>query len=165
MSKRTYISFDWAMKKLLRQKANFGILEGFSSELLRKDIKVNQIIESQSNKKDDEDKYNHVDLLCENSEKEIILIELQFYSEIDYFQRILFGFSKVITEHIKESDTYEMVKKVYSINILYFDLGQGTDYVYHGHTIFRGIHNDDLLKLSIKQSERFNKTVPEEIYP
>ncbi|MFK7981327.1 MAG: hypothetical protein AB8G86_15180 [Saprospiraceae bacterium] len=31
---RTYISFDWALKKLLRQKANFGILEGFLSEEL-----------------------------------------------------------------------------------------------------------------------------------
>ena len=29
---RTYISFDWALKKLLRQKANFGILEGFLSD-------------------------------------------------------------------------------------------------------------------------------------
>ena len=78
MSKRTFISFDWAMKKLLRQKANFGILEGFLSELLKKDIKVKQILESQSNKKEEDDKYNHVDLLCENTQKEIILIVLQF---------------------------------------------------------------------------------------
>lgn len=26
---RKLVSFDWAMKKILRQKANFGILEGF----------------------------------------------------------------------------------------------------------------------------------------
>lgn len=24
-----YIRFDWAIKRLLRQKANFGVLEGF----------------------------------------------------------------------------------------------------------------------------------------
>ena len=29
------VSFDWAVKRLLRNKANFGILEGFLSELLR----------------------------------------------------------------------------------------------------------------------------------
>ncbi len=165
MSKRTYISFDWAMKKLLRQKANYDILEGFLTELLKKDIKVKQVIESESNKSDEEDKYNQVDLLCENTNKELILIELQFYSEIDYFQRILFGYSKVITEHIKESETYEQVKKVYSINILYFDLGHGNDYIYHGQTIFKGLHNNDLLKLSAKQAERFNKTAPEEVFP
>ena len=28
--KDKYIRFDWAIKRLLRQKANFGVLEGFS---------------------------------------------------------------------------------------------------------------------------------------
>jgi predicted transposase/invertase (TIGR01784 family) len=131
MKSRTLVSFDWAIKKLLRQKANFGILEGFLTELLKKEIKIKRILESQSNKKDEYDKYNQVDLLCENEDNEIVLIELQFYSELDYFQRILFGVSKVITEYISESEAYNEVKKVYSINILYFDLGQGEDYIYH----------------------------------
>jgi predicted transposase/invertase (TIGR01784 family) len=165
MTKRTLVSFDWAMKKLLRQKANYVILEGFLSELLKKDIKVKQILESQSNKTEDDDKYNHFELLCENTKKEIILIELQFYSELDYFQRILYGFSKVITEHIKEGEPYECVKKVYSINILYFDLGHFTDYVYHGQTIFKGIHDNNILELSKNQIEKFNKPTPQDIFP
>ena len=33
-SPRKLITFDWAMKRLLRSKANFEILEGFLSELL-----------------------------------------------------------------------------------------------------------------------------------
>jgi hypothetical protein len=33
MSKKL-IRFDWAVKKLLRNKANFVVLEGFLSELL-----------------------------------------------------------------------------------------------------------------------------------
>lgn len=37
MEERKLISFDWAMKKLLRSKANFVILEGFLSELLYED--------------------------------------------------------------------------------------------------------------------------------
>ena len=41
------------------------------------------------------------------------------------------------------------------MNIVYFDLGQGTDYVYHGRTEFRGIHNHDILQLSKQQRERF----------
>ena len=32
---RRLISFDWALKRLLRSKAHFNILEGFLSELLR----------------------------------------------------------------------------------------------------------------------------------
>ena len=27
--KDRYVRFDWAIKRLLRQKANFGVLEGF----------------------------------------------------------------------------------------------------------------------------------------
>jgi hypothetical protein len=37
---RKLITFDWALKRLLRSKANFDILEGFFSELLKEDIKI-----------------------------------------------------------------------------------------------------------------------------
>ncbi|WYD81344.1 MAG: hypothetical protein V8K32_02960 [Candidatus Electrothrix gigas] len=62
MSKRKLISFDWAMKKLLRSKANFEILEGFLSELLKEDIRILELLESKSNKEDRKDKFNRVDL-------------------------------------------------------------------------------------------------------
>ena len=29
-----YIRFDWAIKRLLRQKANFGVLEGFFNRFI-----------------------------------------------------------------------------------------------------------------------------------
>ncbi len=35
----TYIRFDWAMKHMLRDKANFDILEGFVSVLLGEERK------------------------------------------------------------------------------------------------------------------------------
>ena len=50
------IRFDWAMKKLLRNKANFGILEGFLSELLSEDILIHHILESEGNKEEESDK-------------------------------------------------------------------------------------------------------------
>jgi predicted transposase/invertase (TIGR01784 family) len=111
MSKRTLISFDWATKKLLRQKANFNILEGFLSELLKEDITVNRILESESNKTSDDDKYNVVDLLCEDRRGELMIIEIQFNAELDYFHRILYGLSKAITDYIKEGESYLNVKK------------------------------------------------------
>ena len=165
MSHRTLVSFDWAIKKLLRQKANFVILEGFLSELLMEDIKVNKILESESNQTDDEDKYNVVDLLCEDERGELIIIEIQFYSELDYFHRILYGISKVLTEYMKEGDEYSQVKKVYSVNIVYFDLGQGEDYIYHGKTYFRSIHKSDELAFSKHQKKKFGKETPAEIFP
>ena len=41
MSKKL-IRFDWAIKRLLRIKANFVVLEGFLSELLFDDIKIDR---------------------------------------------------------------------------------------------------------------------------
>lgn len=42
------VRFDWAMKYLLRNKANFDVLEGFLSELLKKSILIETVLESES---------------------------------------------------------------------------------------------------------------------
>ncbi|MFW8601589.1 Rpn family recombination-promoting nuclease/putative transposase [Desulfobacterota bacterium M19] len=165
MSKRRLISFDWAMKKLLRSKAQFEILEGFLSELLKDNIRILEILESESNKENNRDKFNRVDLKVKNQEDEIIIIEVQYEREFDYLQRILFGTSKVITEHLHESDPYSEIVKVISVNILYFDLGQGKDYVYHGSTTFKGLHNQELLELSEDQQELYKKNKIHQIFP
>jgi predicted transposase/invertase (TIGR01784 family) len=159
------IRFDWAMKKMLRHKANFDILEGFLSELLGEDVKIKQILDSESNKETEDDKFNRVDILVENEKEELVIIEVQNTQEHDYFHRMLFGASKAITEHIREGSAYANVKKVISITIAYFDLGQGKDYVYHGTNVFKGIHKGDILGLSDKQMEAYNKTKVHEIYP
>jgi predicted transposase/invertase (TIGR01784 family) len=162
---RKLISFDWAMKKLLRSKANFDILEGFLSELLKDNIQILDILESESNKDNYQDKFNQVDLKVKNQHDEIIIIEVQYERELDYLQRILFGTSKVITEHLHESDAYSQVVKVISVNILYFDLGQGEDYIYHGLTTFHGLHHQDTLALSKNQQTFYNKHKIHELFP
>ena len=159
------IHFDWAIKKLLRDKANFVVLEGFLTVVLNQQIKILEILESESNQKEESDKFNKVDLLVSNQTGELIIIEVQNNQEYDYFQRMLYGTSKVITEHLNKKEKYSEVKKVYSITIAYFDLGQGSDYVYYGKTEFTGIHNQELLTLSEKQIELFQKNTIKDIYP
>ncbi len=159
------VRFDWAMKRLLRHKSNFVVLEGFLSSLFEEKITICKILESEGNKEDITDKFNRVDLLAENSKGELIIIEVQNNRELDYFLRMLYGVSKAVTEYISEGDMYEKIRKVYSVNIVYFDLGQGTDYVYHGRTEFRGIHNHDVLKLSKQQSERFICQAAGDLFP
>ena len=116
------VRFDWAMKRLLRNKANFDILEGFLSELLHEDFKIKQILESEGNKETEDDKFNRVDILVENKKGELVIVEIQNTREADYFQRMLYGTAKVIVEHIAEGQPYSQVKKVYSVNIVYFDV-------------------------------------------
>jgi predicted transposase/invertase (TIGR01784 family) len=165
MSKRL-VRFDWAMKKLLRNKANFSILEGFFSELLHRDITIQNILESESNKQTDDDKYNRVDLLALAEDGELLLIELQVEGQFDYFHRMLFGTSKLITDYMASGSKYREVRKIISINIVYFDLGQGVDYIYKGQTEFKGIHKNDLLKLSaIQQKNLPNLDHVAEIFP
>jgi len=162
---RTYISFDWALKKLLRQKANFGILEGFLSVLLKEEVKIKSITDPEANKAEEILKINRVDILVEDEKQRLMAIELQYNREIDYFYRMLFATSKASIDHIKKGYDYSAIKKVYSINLLYFELGQGKDYVYHGKNEFRGLHEGDILQLSKPQKEKFLYEEVYEIYP
>ena len=160
-----YIRFDWAMKRLLRNKANFAVLEGFLTTLLGERIKIQKLLESESNQEDEYDKSNRVDLLAENSKGALILIEVQNNTEYAYFQRMLFGTSKLVTEYINRGQGYENIRKVYSVNIVYFSLGHGHDTVYHGKTEFRGIHTGELLELTPFQRQKFAVDAVSQLYP
>ena len=117
-----YIRFDWAIKRLLRQKANFDVLEGFLTVFLGEKITIMELLESESNQLSADDKFNRVDIKAMNSKGEIIIIEVQNTRELYYLERILYGVAKAITEHVHLGDSYAQVKKVYSISILYFDI-------------------------------------------
>ena len=149
------IQFDWAIKTILRQKANFPILEGFLSELLHTDVKIDSLLESESNKKDATDKSNRVDVLAELSNGEKVIIEVQCERQWDFLSRMLYGVSKVVVEHLQEGDTYGLIPRVISVNIVYFDLGHGEDYIYHGTTQFHGVHKKDTLQLSEKERQHY----------
>ena len=160
-----YIRFDWAMKRLLRDKTNFGVLEGLLTTLLGERIRIKRLLESESYQADDISEYYRADLVVENSRGEDILMEVQNNNEFVYYQRILFGLSKQFTEYINRGQGYEHIRKVYSVNIVYFNLGNGTDVVYHGKTEFRGIHNGELLSLSPFQRQKFNVDAVSDLYP
>jgi len=163
--KQRLVRFDWAMKRLLRNKANFDILEGFLSELLEEDIVILHLLESETNKTDRQDKQNRVDMLAENTKKELLLIEVQNESEHDYLQRILFETSKTLTEHLEAGKSYGEIKKIYSVSIVYFDLGQGKNYVYKGNTKIFGKHYNDLLSLNQRQKKLFGEKEIHELFP
>lgn len=165
IEKEQFVRFDWAMKRLLRDKANYVVLEGLLTTLLGKHIIIKKLLESESNQDSEEDKQNRVDLLAEDETGALYLIEVQNETEVAYFQRMLFGASKLVTEYINRGQGYENIRKVYSINIVYFNLGQGKDIVYHGKTEFRGVHDGDVLQLSPFQRQKFDVDVVSDLYP
>ena len=165
MLKDHCIRFDWAIKRLLRQKANFGVLEGFLTVFLNEKVEIVEILESEGNQEAADDKFNRVDIKAKNSNGEIIIVEVQNTSELHYLERILYGVAKAITEHIHLGDTYKEVKKIYSISILYFDLGKGTDYLYHGQNQFTGVHTKDQLVVTAREKNVIVSKNPSEIFP
>lgn len=160
-----YVRFDWAIKRLLRQKANFDVLEGFLTVFLGEKVTILEILESEGNQLSAEDKFNRVDIKARNSKDEIIIIEIQNTRELYYLERILYGVAKAITEHISLGETYYKVKKIYSISVLYFDIGKGNDYLYYGQNHFVGVHTGDHLQVNVKERDAIVSRMPAEIFP
>lgn len=158
------IRFDWAILHQLHQKANFGVLEGFLTVFLNEPIKIVEILENEG-KVLAEDKFYRVEIKAKNSNGEDILVEIQNITRLCYQERIFYGVDKAITEHINLGNTYKEVKKVYSISILYFDLGKGSDYIYVGQNNFIGLHTQDQLIISTKEKDTIVRKSPAEIFP
>ena len=161
-----YIRFDWAMKRLLRNKADHVVLEGFLSVIFNRKIKITKILESEGNQDFEEQKFNRVDFLAEDEQGELMLFEIQSSHELDYFHRMAYGTSKVITDYLGKGEPYRTLKKVYSLNIVYFTLGQGKGYAYHGTVDFVNMSDaTDVLQLTDGQKRAFKVETVSEIFP
>ena len=164
-NKSSLVRFDWAIKRLLRQKANFGVLEGFLTVFLGEKITIVELLESEGNQLSEDDKFNRVDIKALNDKGEIIIVEIQNTRELYYLERILYGVAKAITEHISLGESYYKVKKIYSISVLYFDIGRGEDFLYHGQNHFIGVHTKDQLVINTKERNAIVSRLPSEIFP
>ena len=160
-----FIRLDWAAKYILRDKADYEVFEGLMTVLIGEPVKIEELIESESNKEHPNAKSNRVDIKATNSKGEIILVEIQLEHVMYFMERILFGVSKTITEHISMGQRYDHVKKVYSINVIYFNLGHGSDYLYHGTNQFVGVNTGDMLMINEKERRGFSQPKNTDVFP
>lgn len=165
MHKDDVVRFDWAMKRMLRDKANFTVLEGLLTVLMGEKITIIELLESESNQQTESQKFNRVDIKARDSKDEIIIFEIQNTREVYFLERILFGVAKALTEHISLGAKNNEVKKIISVSIVYFDLGKGNDYVYHGQTKFIGVHTGDELQITTRQRNALVTRGSEKIFP
>jgi len=144
MAIKKLVRFDWAMKYILRNKANFDVLEAFISNLLKETIVIENILESESNREAENRKFNRVDLKCKDSQGRQIIVEIQNQREADYLQRLLWGTSRAVVEGLELGKGYNEVVKVISISIMYHtmrvDEKENTDFIYYGTTELIGMH-------------------------
>jgi hypothetical protein len=158
---RELLSFDYGLRRVLRRKTHYEVLEGFLSELLHTDVSIKSIDVGEAIYR-----YNGMDILVEDETGELLLIELQFMVEFDFIFRMLHGTKKPIAERMVQVPEYSGVKKVYSIYVLfYFDLGRGEDYIYHGNSHLIGLHKNDELCLPEAKRAAIGEAVVGDICP
>ena len=156
-SPKKLIRFDWAIKSLLRDKANFDVLEGFLGALLEQEnLKIIEILGEEGQQDDENKKFNRVDILIKDQQNRRIIIEVQTIRESDYLERLLFGTSKSIIDYIGLGEAYKNIHKVISVSILFFNLGRGDDYLYHGTTSFVGMNDGQPLIIKRKEEAIIN---------
>jgi len=145
---REIISFDYAIKNVLRDKANFDILSGFLTELLIKPVSVQEVLESEGNTPTPGGKVNRLDLKAKMDDGEIAVFEIQFFDQIDFLGKVLFNACKAVVEQVSAGELFD-VKKVYSVNIAYFNMGSQKEYLFVANlTEFKGVNFDEVIPFS-----------------
>lgn len=161
--KDRYVRFDWAIKRLLRQKANFGVLEGFLTVFLGEKVTIVDILESEGNQQQEMANPYVVDVKAKKSNGEFIIAEIQYLYEVLYHERMLYG-----NEQCK--DTFALlssdgISSAYSFNILDFGVGLGNDFLYKGQNHFKGIYTADELEMTNKQRDVIIAKFPDDMSP
>ena len=129
-------------------------MEGFLAALLEDDsIEIIELLGEEGQQDDEDEKFNRVDILVKDKQDRRIIIEVQTTREADYLERLLFGTSKSIVDNIGLGKNYKEIHKIISVSILFFNLGRGDDYIYHGTTSFIGMNDGKPLIIKRKEEE------------
>lgn len=151
------ISFDYAIKYMLKDKGDYSIVEGFISDLLRtrgyKDVKIVALLESESNKEDSKSKRSLADVIVEDEDKNKYIIEIERNLKDSFVHKSCFNTSRLIVDNLAQREDYTQIIKVFHISLLYFPIGTGAGAIYHGKTIIHEIETNERLNVHIKNQE------------
>lgn len=151
------ISFDYAIKYLLRDKGDYSIVEGFISALLKtigyKPVKIVALLESESNKEDSKSKRSLADVIVEDEDHHKYIIEIERSVKDSFVHKSLFNTSRLIIDNLAQREDYTQIVKVFHISLLYFPIGSGNGAIYHGKTIAHEVETKERLSVHIKNQE------------
>lgn len=155
MSDKPLISFDYAIKYLLRDKGDYVIVEGFISALLKTigygDVKILALLESESNKEDEKSKRSLADVIVEDEDNNKYIIEIERNVKSSFVHKACFNTSRIIVDNLAQREDYTQIVKVFHISLLYFPIGNGP--IHHGKTIIHEIETNQKLTVHIKNEE------------
>lgn len=151
------ISFDYAIKYLLKDKGDYEIVEGFISAILKdagySAVKIKSLIESSSNKESNILKSSVADVIVEDAEGHKYIVEIdKSYSKL-FMHKACFNSSRLIVDSISKGEDYSTIKKIFHINLLYFPFDNMKTPLYHGKTIFRELDKKHPIDLHIEDMQ------------
>jgi predicted transposase/invertase (TIGR01784 family) len=156
-SEKPLVSFDYAIKYLLRDKGDYSIVEGFISALLKtigyKDIKIIALLESESNKEEIDSKRSLADVIVEDEDHNKYIIEIERNVTSSFIHKSCFNTSRLIVDNIAQRADYTEILKIFHISLLYFPIGSGAGAIYHGKTIIHEIETNERLSVHIENKE------------
>jgi len=154
-SDKPLISFDYAIKYLLKDKGDYSIVEGFISALLKtigyKDVKIVALLETESNKEDSKSKRSLADVIVEDEDHHKYIIEIERNVKDSFIHKSCFNTSRLIVDNLAQREDYTQIVKVFHISLLYFPVGKGA--IYHGKTIIHEIETNERLSVHIRNQE------------
>ena len=143
MQDKPLISFDFAIKYLLRNKGDYDIVEGFISALLAmegyKPVKINALLESESNRESADLKRSIADLVVQDEDDNKYIVEIERSFTPNFMHKACFNTSRLVVDSISGNQDYTTIKKVFHISLLYFATQEMKKPIYHGKTIIHEV--------------------------
>lgn len=157
-SEKPLVSFDYAIKYLLKDKGDYEIVEGFISAILKSigysDVKIITLFDPESNKEDEFGKRSLADLIVEDAQHHKYVIEIERHIKHTFIPKAYFNTSRLIVDHLAQSVDYNKIIKVFHISLLYFPVGgEHGEVMYHGKTRIEGIEKHTPLIYPVKIAE------------
>ena len=153
MSDKPLISFDYAIKYLLKNKGDYDIVEGFISALLNIEgypsVKIKALLESESNKEAASLRKSVADLIVEDTNGKKYIVEIERAWTSNFIHKACFNSCRLIVDSISSGEDYETIKKVFHISLLFFIPQNMQKPLSHGKTIFKTIDTGEHMNLHI----------------
>ncbi|PCJ29205.1 MAG: hypothetical protein COA94_02300 [Rickettsiales bacterium] len=143
MFEKPLISFDYAIKFLLKNKEGYEIIEGFISALFAaenyKPVKITALLESESNKERADFKRSIADLVVEDTDGNKYIVEIERSFTTNFMHKACFNSSRLIADNLSVSQDYTNIKKIFHISLLYFETEEMQKPIYHGKTVIHEV--------------------------
>ena len=139
MAGKTLISFDYAIKYLLKDQSGYEIVEGFISSLLQSEgygpVKIKMLLESESNREEPSLKKSVADVVVEDEQGNSYIVEIERSFTASFIHKACFNSSRLIVDSVKGGADFSTIKKIFHITILYFEWNQMKTPVYHAQMV------------------------------